>query len=56
MNSLDGRLVLVKAAPLDDQLELSRMAADALAVLAPALSDALRASTAALRAESILEG
>lgn len=55
MNSLDRRPVLVTAGRLDDQLALARMAADALQSLNPALADALRASSAAVRSESVLE-
>lgn len=56
MNSLDRRPVLVTAGRLDDLLELARMAAEAHDVLNPALADALRAASAAVRSESVLEG
>lgn len=55
MNSLDRRPVLVAAQPLHDHLQLARLAAERLDSTDPALADALRAATAAVQAEAVLD-
>jgi len=49
MNALDGRMVVVPASVVDDLTELSRLAADRLEVLDPALAGSLRGSAAQVR-------
>lgn len=55
MNALDGRMVVVPAAAVDDLAELARLAADRLEQLDPALSGSLRGSAAQVRANTVLE-
>ncbi len=49
MNALDGRMVVVPASVVDDLTELSRLAADRLEHLDPALAGSLRGSAAQVR-------
>ena len=55
MNALDGRMVVVPAAAVDDLAELARLGADRLEQLDPALSSSLRGSAAQVRANAVLE-
>lgn len=55
MNSLDGRPVLVTATRLHDHLQLARLAAERLDMIDPGLADALRAATAAVQCDAVLD-
>lgn len=54
MDTLDGRLLIVPARPLDDLLELARIAADRLPDHDPVASS-IRGAVAQVRASLILE-